>query len=813
MCILMIVPVCLMAGCAEKTDDDATSDMEQEASEATVTVTMYLVSEQHVPTPEELAKIKEDKGATSPEYIESKAIYDSYEKVKVQMNKITKAKFKTQVNVYWYTEDEYYTVIEEKMAGYEYDSAMKEKAQAEFEKFERDQLELGMTNRFEIKALFDKQFPEYAEYIIIVSADGETTAETAEETIKTESGIIELKYPEEGKNQVDIIYMGGYDLYKKYAEKGWLNDLSEEFANNSKALNAYINAAFFDAMQFSAEAANDAVIDGKYALPVNTIIGEYVYMLIDKQLYSDYYYPIDEVDKITSIADVYDFIEEIGKSSLGIVPFAGELLTTGTHFWSVDYTYKRAENLAQFEDGKSYFTKNSDGSYALVGAYVPGVEYFTIDPATGHYIANKKDSLGGDTYYVVDPKAYVKATECVDGVTYYTVDAKGNYVAVNGLKSFEDGVTYYKIDAQHYLKVDTAKYTPDEGVTYYVREGTNYKKVEGLTEFASGTSYYIVRDAGKEDNPELRAMYVEYDAFDSKIEYYMADITFKADDFSLVGSNVAADADNKTQLGFENIFSDKFDYAAQLLAIKKIEENKFYDADAIKNGKDFAVAIVKGGADLADKYGEKYAMVMLDAPTADFSKMFDNLFAVPTASANLERAMEVITLLNTDAEFRNLVQYGIVDENYTVNTVEIGGKKYPQVERLNNYYMMDIEKTGNLFIAYPDTTMPANVWEYGKLQNSHSRLDVLASFDIDKLSTPDLVLLDRIKEISKSYKDQIDACKTAEELEILLDELAINADMDETLKELIEPAEDDVRNLNNIYTSWYEKTYPTTSTN
>ncbi|MBE6600398.1 MAG: hypothetical protein E7640_04285 [Ruminococcaceae bacterium] len=806
LCILMIVPVCLMAGCADKTSEDAKDDMVDKASEATVTVTMYLMSEQHVYTAEELAKIKEEAGASSKTYEAAKAVHDAYEAVELAMNKITKAKFKTQVNVYWYTEDEYYDVIEKKLTGYDAELKMKEEAQAVFEAFERKNS--NITNRLELKALFDKEYPQYASYIVVVADDGETTEATAEQTMIGASGIPELKYPDEGKNQVDIIYMGGYDIYKEYASKKWLQDLSDEFTGNSKKLGSYINSAFFEAMELTVKAIDGEEISGKFALPTNEPIGEYVYMLIDKTLYEEYYYPIDEIDEITSIADIYDFIDDIGKSNAGITPFTGELITTGTHFWSTDYKFVSAGNISEFEEGRSYFTKNSENAYLLVGEYVNGVEYFTIDEETGHYIAHTKTGLGDDKYYTIDPAAYEKATKFVSGVTYYTVDEKGNYVVAEGIKNFANDVEYYKIKSENYAKVDKEKYSATEGVTYYTKKGSEYIKAEGLTSFGNG-DYYIVRDADDEERPELRTMYVEYGAFDPTEEYYIANISIKPNEFSLVGSAISADADKETLLGFKNIFSEDLDYADQLLAIKKIQEKGYYDASAIANNKDFAVGIVRGGADLADKYGEKYAMVMLNAPTADFSKMYDHLFGVTTASANLERSMEIVTLLNTDSEFRNLVQYGILNENYTLKTVEINGKQYSQAEiKEGSYYQMDIYKTGNLFVAYPDTSMPADIWEYGKLQNSQSRVDVLSTFNLDALMTPDLVLLDKIEQLSKQYKAEIDACETADELERVLEELANEAEVDETIKALTNPSADDLRNLNNIYTEWHNETYP-----
>ncbi len=802
LCILMIVPVCLMAGCAEKTDEEVNSDIEEEASESTVTLAMYLMSEQDVCTAEELAKIKDKHGAGSPEYIEAKAVYDVHEKVEAEMNKITKAKFKTQVNVYWYTSDEYYDIIEKKMDAYEKEVLLKDEAKKAYDKFKKEQLDLGATSELEIKKLFDEKYPEYAPYVTVKLDPDETTAETAEETVRTESGIIELKYPEEGKNQVDIIYLGGYDLYNKYINNGWLQPLDSEFSSTAKSLNAYINAAFFDAMS----------VDGvSYAVPTNSLIGEYTYMLINKELYEDYGYlgQHDDIQsEITSIADIYEFIAEIGDSDLDVVPFTGSLETSGTHFWSVDYEYKLQKDLKSFEEGKYYYTKNTDGSYAQVGKYVDGMEYFTLDPTTNHFVALTGDSFDATSdYYIIDPSAYAKSNKFVEGVTYYTKDAKGNFVVAEGITGFESGVDYYKIASKYFVKINTSSYKANEGVTYYVKADNEYKKVTSLESFTSGTAYYVVRDAFDAEDDTLVPMYSVYGEYEDGKDYYVAEITFKADDFSLVGSSVAGDADEETKLGFNNIFSEDMDYAEQIIAIKNINTNGYYDADAINKGKAFAAAIVKGGADLVTKYSDDYISVVIDAPTADFSKMYDHLFAVPTASANLSRAMEVITLLNTDAEFRNLVQYGIVEESYSVSTVEINGKNYPQIKRLNNYYMMDINKTGNLFVAYPEEGMNPYVWEFAKMQNRDSRRDVLSGFNINSMTSPDLDLLDEIAAMSDEWKAKLDACEDGEALEKMIDELRLQIELDETLKRLISPTEDDERSLNIIYNTWYSKTY------
>jgi predicted patatin/cPLA2 family phospholipase len=77
--------------------------------------------------------------------------------------------------------------------------------------------------------------------------------------------------------------------------------------------------------------------------------------------------------------------------------------------------------------------------------------------------------------------------------------------------------------------------------------------------------------------------------------------------------------------------------------------------------------------------------------------------------------MQIITLLNTDSEFRNLVQYGIAEENYTLSYVEIGEKEYPQVEkdyqvRHINYYkqmklIKDMVAENKAILMYPTETV------------------------------------------------------------------------------------------------------------
>ena len=81
--------------------------------------------------------------------------------------------------------------------------------------------------------------------------------------------------------------------------------------------------------------------------------------------------------------------------------------------------------------------------------------------------------------------------------------------------------------------------------------------------------------------------------------------------------------------------------------------------------------------------------------------------------------MEIIAYLSTNAEFRNLLQYGIEGENYTFHTTkDAAGKEHVYVrETETNKYKMNLAYTGNMFIAYPNSAASVMAWEKWLLLN------------------------------------------------------------------------------------------------
>ncbi len=285
-CLLLCLVFALscFAGCANKSDEEAAEDITDEASESAMTLAMYLMCDE-VPSEDQQAAISQ------------------------AVNKITKAKFKTQLKLFFYTEAEYYVKLDEAFAA--------------------------------------RKAAEEAGKVSNGAGSEAETGPVEDETIVNDWGVTEIKYPEIDAHQVDIFYMGGYANYVKYSDMEMLADLNTELAGASKLINDYVFPQYLDYMK--------SLNDGMYAIPTNAPIGEYTYLLINKKLADKYHHDTTEgYNRFTSptCEATVSFINEVmGKNDAdnalnpGYVPMYTnlaqyELASIGkdaaTKFWSVD---------------------------------------------------------------------------------------------------------------------------------------------------------------------------------------------------------------------------------------------------------------------------------------------------------------------------------------------------------------------------------------------------------------------------------------------------------------------------------------------
>ena len=270
-------------------------------------------------------------------------------------------------------------------------------------------------------------------------------------------------------------------------------------------------------------------------------------------------------------------------------------------------------------------------------------------------------------------------------------------------------------------------------------------------------------------------------------------------------------------LACQNIFNNA-DFTDQIKTIQKYKDANYIAAEG-SNDK-YAVRVIKGDASLAKVYGDEYQLNILEYPRVGYEEVFSNMFAVSTYSRSLSRSMQIITYLNTNSDLRNILQYGVLGEHYKLDD-ETG-----KVVRLNRDYIMNIESTGNVFMAYPEEDMDLDIWEWGKKQN----LDVLPyltiSFDYsDRLVCPEgedpaeyTVLnksnIDLINTLSDDIWNQINNCESLEKLEELITQwkaLGENPTYKNALKAEMNPAEPkegstDVPGFFYYYSQWLQDT-------
>lgn len=536
---IMLLSVAL-TGCSKKTDDEAMENVTEKASERTMTLTMYLMSESEV-SEEQASKIEE------------------------AVNKITKSKFKTRLILKYFTEEEYTEALEDAFRKTADEKAAKKAAE---------------------KAL--KEAIKRGEATSAVT----TTGTTAEETIINELGVTELKYPTVSENQVDIFYLGGYDQFMDYYDKGWIVELDENLSTDAKTLNTYIFGDYFKNIKFNTK---DTCV-----IPNNLVIGEYTYMLLNKEVLAKYNYAVKN-----------------------------------------DFT--------------SLVCDNAQDLLRLVNKY------------------------------------------------------------------------------------DRTDYVP-------LWSGTGELDVANIG--------YIGVDFDENGNP-----------------YY-------TNEFSLIGgstSDKVFSAENN-YIPFDNVLLNSM-FQDQLKTLVTYKENGYY-AKADETEKPFAVGYIKGTPVDALQYAEDYEIVVVEKPKMTTANAYDHTFAVSSNTSSTTRSMKIITYLNTNESFRNLLLYGIEGENYEI--VEQTAKNlkgvdtvYKTVRKLNDDYDMALEKTGNVMLAYPLESELPNIREYQKLQNSEAitALDFGFTFKYDDIELNEDMLRESRKFADEVYAEIL-ALETLEEYNNFCDSIS-----------------------------------------
>ena len=312
------------------------------------------------------------------------------------------------------------------------------------------------------------------------------------------------------------------------------------------------------------------------------------------------------------------------------------------------------------------------------------------------------------------------------------------------------------------------KYNYDPSSMYNLTTSDTAKYLADIAKYEKGVAPIIgelpvVNTLFWNVNFETRA--IDYKEFSILGEYYNPSRTI---DPTITDNNPVA---------VRNIFTVT-SYTDQLMTIQQ-----FKDAGYMREGSDddvCALRVVKGGKELEDYYGDDYYINVLEYPRISEAEVFSSMFAVSSFTVSLPRSMEVVTYLNTNEDLRNILQYGIEGVHYEIDNAGV-------LHRLNDDYMMDIRKTGNVFVAHPEEGMDPDYWEYGKKQNLDIKAELLNCFRIDKAVLPareddpdygtaeTLLAYDDLQKVlgeTAGIKAKLDSVQNAAELKTVIDSAA-----------------------------------------
>lgn len=270
---------------------------------------------------------------------------------------------------------------------------------------------------------------------------------------------------------------------------------------------------------------------------------------------------------------------------------------------------------------------------------------------------------------------------------------------------------------------------------------------------------------------------------------------------SLLGVYCPTNAKIGTNLSIYHVFNDP-NYVSQLKFITTLK-NEGILVDEAEQDTDlpFAMSIVKGSYDLYHQYEDEYYVKMLEAPRADNNNLYTNMFCVNELESNTARSMEIVTYLNTNPEARNILQYGIEGENYYIDDNDV-------LHRYNDSYMMDVNKTGNIFMAHPEEELPGDYWNVGIEHNESVGITPIFGFVIDEDSELDVENLKAVLALEAHYMAELDKCKTVDEFNEFIKnvkkEIAENPAYIKVVSPRF-PEDGELSSLNYLYYNWLDQ--------
>ncbi len=143
----------------------------------------------------------------------------------------------------------------------------------------------------------------------------------------------------------------------------------------------------------------------------------------------------------------------------------------------------------------------------------------------------------------------------------------------------------------------------------------------------------------------------------------------------------------------------------------------------LRDGKEFCIAKVTGSlaVETLCSQSDEFDVYQGQIRKIKTEELYESMFCISStiSGTRVENAIDILILLNTNTEFRNIYQYGIKDTHYTLSRDGVAHVTGTET----NTYKMNPLYGGNMFLVYPSDNMSTetkllaeNEWKLGKKQ-------------------------------------------------------------------------------------------------
>ena len=140
-------------------------------------------------------------------------------------------------------------------------------------------------------------------------------------------------------------------------------------------------------------------------------------------------------------------------------------------------------------------------------------------------------------------------------------------------------------------------------------------------------------------------------------------------------------------------------------------------------GKTFLFGYIKGESSIQNLFesNHRYDAYVAKKNGITTGRLCDSMFCISPSTQNLERSLDILLLIQTNADFRNILQYGVEGTHYQIGhdgNVTLTGGTDAEAK-----YLMDPKWCGNMFILIPSDELSKEVqmlaendWKLGRQQ-------------------------------------------------------------------------------------------------